>query len=131
MMDSNTHTRIRSAVCQYSDRMMQQLYDVCNLYYIVNHKKKQIGELDNQIYQKEMYIYELGRNHKANIELNEKMCNAMISLRQHIQRTWEHLEKVEEMIQVKSNTVAQLDEEISRKRKRVEEIDQFVSDVLV
>lgn len=130
-MDSKTQDRIRSVVGEYSVRMHKQLYQIYSLHHMVEEKKKQCFELDKTLYEKQGYIYGLDHKREVYIELNHKMGDALDRLRQIIQHAWKKLEEVGEQIKIKSTTLIELDEKISRKRKRVEEIDQFINEVLV
>ena len=98
---------------------------------MVEDKKKQCFELDKTLYEKQGYIYGLDHKRKVYIELNHKMSDALDRLRQIVQHAWKKLEEVGEQIKIKNTTLVELDENISRKRKRVEEIDQFINEVLV
>jgi len=131
MMDSKTQDRIRSVVNMYSDRMHKQLYQIYSLHHLIEDKKKQCFELDKTLYEKQGYIHGLDHKREVYIDLNNKMSYALDRLRLIIQHAWKKLEEVEEQIKIKNTTLVELDEKISRKRKRVEEIDQFVNEVLV
>lgn len=98
---------------------------------MVEDRKKEIGELDSQIQKKKGYIYEIHRKSEEYSKLNKNMSDALDRLRNIIQHTWTKLEEVEDQIKIKSTTLVELDEKISRKRKRVDEIDQFIDKVLV
>ena len=131
MMDSKTQDRIRSVVGMYGDHMYKQLHQIYSLHYMVEDRKKEIGELDSQIQEKKGYIYEIHRKSEEYSKLNKNMSDALDRLRNIIQHTWIKLEEVEDQIKIKSTTLVELDEKISRKRKRVDEIDQFIDKVLV
>lgn len=131
MMDSKTQERIHSVVRMYSDRMSKQLHQIYSLHYMIEVKRNAIVELDQQILEKQGYVYAIKHKSKEYAELNKKMSDALDRLRNVIQHAWTKLEEVEAQIDIKNKDVATLDEELSRKRKRIEEIDQFVDKVLV
>jgi chromosome segregation ATPase len=98
---------------------------------MVEVKRNAVVELDQQILEKQGYVYAIKHKSKEYAELNKKMSDALDRLRNVIQHAWTKLEEVEAQIDVKNKKVATLDEELSRKRKRIEEIDQFIDKVLV
>jgi chromosome segregation ATPase len=131
MMDSKTQERIHYVVRMYSDRMSKQLHQIYSLHYMIEVKRNAVVELDQQILEKQGYVYAIKHKSKEYDELNKKMSDALDRLRNVIQHAWTKLEEVEAQIDIKNKDVATLDEELSRKRKRIEEIDQFVDKVLV
>ena len=75
MMDSKTQERIHSVVRMYSDRMSKQLHQIYSLHYMIEVKRNAIVELDQQILEKQGYVYAIKHKSKEYAELNRKMSS--------------------------------------------------------
>ena len=98
---------------------------------MVEEKKREYADLEKHFLVKQGDIRELDQRYERFADVNLRMRDALNRLRLLVHNTWQKLEEVEEQIEIKNITLVELDEKISRKRKRVEEIDEFVDKVLV